>query len=65
MIFFLLFSFVSPNIGCLRLLLATSDGDHRRHEIPDFVKDNFILDRLVGRGIGGKKSCKANFVLCI
>ena len=58
------FSFVSPIIGCLRLVLAASDGDDTRQEIPDFVKENFILERLLGRGNGGKNSSEANFALC-
>ena len=58
------FSFVSPIIGCLRLVLAASDGDDTRQEIPDFVKENFILERLLGRGNGGKNFSEANFALC-
>ena len=61
---FFFFSFVSPIIGCLRLVLAASDGDDTRQEIPDFVKENFILERLLGRGNGGKNSSEANFALC-
>ena len=55
---------MSPIIGCLRLVLAASDGDDTRQEIPDFVKENFILERLLGRGNGGKNSSEANFALC-
>ena len=55
---------MSPIIGCLRLVLAASDGDDTRQEIPDFVKENFILERLLGRGNGGKNFSEANFALC-